>query len=199
MVRTNTAGQLDDSDRPQDKGESIGTVNDFRFSDRFQDENRDPNHKADNASQYSTNATARKEELCQPLLLSLKPEHPLLQSRLPKQSAVGLSPSPIRSAVKSELNFSSSVFLPNPSPTFSIEGVSIEQINNERQINRELLKVAKNYLEVAKLIKAAVQGVVKRVPGANLLTAQAQSKCPRHLEEVKQSKLKLQENYSVCF
>lgn len=195
-MRTNTRGRLEDSSHLADKGLSLDTVNDFKFADDNQ-ENRDPNPelKVGSASQYATNATLRKEESPQKKLLQLRPQPRHTQSR----QAVDRSPSPMKPSLRSDLSLSSSLFVPQPSPGFSIEGVSVEQINNERNVNRELLKIAKSYLEAAKLVKAAVQGVTKRVPGANLLAAQVQSKLPRHLEEVRQCKLKLEENYSVCF
>lgn len=76
-------------------------------------------------------------------------------------------------------------------------GITAEDFRRERGVNSEMLRIARNQLEIVKLLRNAVALVRRDVPGSYNMVQQANSKAEAIRSEVQDSKQRIRENYSV--
>jgi hypothetical protein len=82
-------------------------------------------------------------------------------------------------------------------PLLETHGIYIEDLKNERVVTTEMLRAARNYCEIAKLIKNSLLLLKREAPGNSNLVAQMSSKIDYYRSEVTEAKRRLREIHSV--
>ena len=211
--------------QPSNAGREVSHFNITTNSQALRDRNdlADASYVKETVSQYSTNHTQMKESLrielpdedmypARPnestLNFRLAPSTPTKtrnyspMSRTPtgNQGYVPRSPglSPISKSPM--LNKTGGSFIQELSsfPHLEHQGLSMEEIRQEKSINGEMLKSARSLCEITKLLKNSLQLLKRDVPGAGNMVMQALSKSESHKIEVEDCKRRLREVHSIA-
>lgn len=163
--------------------------------------------KATDTSQYSTNNTLARDQQLYAAETELQQSHsrPLdsyLYRNVPTTPTRHRSPSPMGSAMrKSPLRspignkFGSTML--EACPQLETHGIFIEDLKNERVVTTEMLRAARNYSEITKLIKNSLLLLKREAPGNSNLVAQMSSKIDYFRSEANEAKRRLREIHSV--
>ncbi len=161
--------------------------------------------KATDTSQYSTNNTLAREQQLYPLDAEqpsmARPADSYLYRNMPTTPTRNRSPSPMGSAMrKSPLRSpisKQSAMLLDTCPQLETHGIYIDELKSERVVTTEMLRAARNYSEIAKLIKNSLLLLRRDAPGNSNLVAQMSSKIDYFRSEANESKRRLREIHSV--
>lgn len=82
-------------------------------------------------------------------------------------------------------------------PQLEQHGITLDDFKKERSINSEMLKIAKNQLEILKMLKNSISLVTREIPGAYNILSQSKFKAESLTLEVQESKRKIRENHSI--
>ena len=100
-------------------------------------------------------------------------------------------------ATPAPLNSKQSAMLLDTCPQLETHGIYIDELKSERVVTTEMLRAARNYSEIAKLIKNSLLLLRRDAPGNSNLVAQMSSKIDYFRSEANEAKRRLREIHSV--
>lgn len=127
------------------------------------------------------------------------PSRPNIQTKSPIPSPMRASTYSAYSANKPLSSISSSPVIMDFCPCLESQGLSMEDLKNEKAVNSELAKIAKDYLDMAKLLQNTVSLLKRDISGSCHLASQHLSRTVALKADADDAKRRLSELHSVCF
>ena len=115
---------------------------------------------------------------------------PSMRSPMNQRSPIA-SRSPVRSA------YSQQTTQLTDFPMLEEHGITADDFRRERGVNSEMLRMARNQLEIARLLRNTLAMVRREVPGSYNMVQQASIKADAIRLEVQDSKRRIRENHAV--